>query len=196
MMPITRARVFALVVGGLVVVPLTSLAADISPKKQTDAGLYVTAATAAQMLTDPTVLFVDVRSQAEVAFLGLPQRANVNIPLMTFPEFAEFDAEKGEYLLEPNAYFVEDFVAYAESAGIGPDHPIILFCRSGSRSAKAANLLAEAGYTQVYTMLDGYEGDKAKDGPQAGQRVVNGWKNEGLGWSYRIETAQLYPGDR
>jgi hypothetical protein len=25
---------------------------------------------------------------------------------------------------------------------------------------------------------------------------VNGWKNAGLDWSYRIEPTQLYPGDR
>jgi hypothetical protein len=27
----------------------------------------------------------------------------------------------------------------------------------------------------------------AKDGPQAGKRVVNGWKNAGLPWSYQLE---------
>ena len=196
MFEMTRTRVFALALSGLVAVTTAALAADIPAKKMTDAGLYVTAAEAVTMLEDPSVLFVDVRSQAEVAFLGLPRRADVNIPLMVFPEFAEFNAEKGEYKLEPNDFFVSDFQTYAAEQGIGLNDPIIVFCRSGSRSAKAANQLTGAGFTRVYTMLDGYEGDKAKDGPDAGHRVVNGWKNEGLEWSYRIETAQLYPGDR
>lgn len=192
----TRMHLFSVAFAAVLTAPVALFGDEVPAKKATLAGLYVTAAEAAAMLQDPAVVFVDVRSQAEVAFLGLPTRANVNIPLMTFPEFAEFNADKGEYTLEPNGYFLADFEAYAAANGIGHDTPIILFCRSGSRSAKAANLLTEAGYTRVYSMLDGYEGDKAKDGPQAGQRVVNGWKNEGLDWSYRIETAQLYPGDR
>jgi len=39
----------------------------------------------------------------------------------------------------------------------------------------------------VYTVVDGFEGDVAKEGPNAGKRVVNGWKNAGLPWSYRLE---------
>lgn len=182
------AGAMALIAGGAV--------AEVPSKKATAAGLYVTAAQAADMLADPDVVFVDVRSQAEVTFLGLPQRANVNIPLMVFPEFASYDAEAGTYKLEANPSFAEDFMAFAEAEGIGPDTAIILFCRSGSRSAKAANMLTDLGFSRVFTMIDGYEGDTAKDGPAAGQRVVNGWKNAGLDWSYRIDGAQLYPGDR
>lgn len=44
---------------------------------------------------------------------------------------------------------------------------------SGDRSAAAANLLAYAGFKKVYSVVDGVEGDLAKDGPKAGQRVVN-----------------------
>jgi rhodanese-related sulfurtransferase len=47
--------------------------------------------------------------------------------------------------------------------------------------------LSEAGFAQVYTVVDGFEGDVAKEGPNAGKRVVNGWKNAGLPWSYRLE---------
>ena len=47
----------------------------------------------------------------------------------------------------------------------------------------AADLLANAGYTQVYSITDGFEGDAGKDGPQAGQRIVNGWKNAGRSFS-------------
>jgi rhodanese-related sulfurtransferase len=191
-----RTKVFALVLSTLTALPLGAIAGDIPAKKVTEAGLYVTADEAAMMLADPSVTLVDVRTRAEVAFLGLPKRANVNIPMMVFTEFSEFDPEKGTYKLETNDFFGEEFVAYAEANGIGPNDPIILICRSGSRSAKAANKLTEIGFTQVYSMLDGYEGDKAADGPAAGQRVVNGWKNAGLDWSYHIDPTQLYPGDR
>lgn len=33
-------------------------------------------------------------------------------------------------------------------------------CRSGGRSAAAVNLLAGAGFTNVYNITDGMEGDK------------------------------------
>ena len=65
-------------------------------------------------------------------------------------------------------------------------------CRSGKRSAKAADMLADAGYTKVYSVVDGYEGDKAKDGPDKGKRTVNGWKNSGLPWTYSLDKDYMY----
>ena len=76
--------------------------------------------------------------------------------------------------------------------GLSKNDTVILMCRSGDRSSKATNLLAELGYTKVYTVIDGFEGDVAKDGPQAGQRVVNGWKNAGLPWTYKLDKDKLY----
>jgi rhodanese-related sulfurtransferase len=32
------------------------------------------------------------------------------------------------------------------------DVPVVIYCRSGNRSAVAANILAEAGYTEIYDM--------------------------------------------
>ena len=80
-----------------------------------------------------------------------------------------------------------------KAKGIGKNSPIIVMCRSGNRSATAVTLLAKYGYTQVYSVVDGYEGDKAKTGPQAGQRVVNGWRNAGLPWSYKLDKAKVIP---
>jgi rhodanese-related sulfurtransferase len=80
--------------------------------------------------------------------------------------------------------------------GLTPDSPVVLICRSGDRSAAASNLMAEAGFKTVYTVVDGFEGDLAADGPNAGQRVVNGWKNAGLPWSYRLEKSKMYKLDK
>lgn len=170
-------------------------ALDLPAKKQTMAGLYLTAAEAVAFLEDEDVLFVDVRTRAEVNFLGIPTRADVNIPLMFMPPFPEFDADKAAYKLEINEDFAEDFLAYASEAGLTTDTPVVLICRSGSRSARAANILTDLGFTEVYSVVDGYEGDKAGDGPSKGQRVVNGWRNAGLDWSYGISRSQVYPGD-
>ncbi|WP_295888318.1 hypothetical protein [uncultured Thiohalocapsa sp.] len=34
--------------------------------------------------------------------------------------------------------------------------------------------------------------DKAKAGPRKGERVVNGWKNAGLPWTYKLDKAAMY----
>lgn len=69
---------------------------------------------------------------------------------------------------------------------------MILMCRSGKRSAKAANMLADAGYTKVYSVVDGYEGDKVKKGEDKGKRMKNGWKNAGLPWIYSLDRDYMY----
>ncbi len=173
-----------------------ALADGVPEAKRTKADLYLTAIEAARFLDDPRTVLVDVRSRAEVAFLGLPRRTNVHMPYMVMPMMSEFDASKGTYQLEINPDFPLEFKAYAETHGIAADTPIVLICRSGTRSARAADILYGMGYTNVYSVLDGFEGDKAKDGPDKGKRSVNGWKNAGLEWSYQIEESQAYPPDR
>lgn len=170
-------------------------AQDVPASKQTAAGLYVTAAEAAGMLDDPGVVLLDIRSRSEVAFVGLPIRVDVHIPYMDMPMFPEYDPKRRTYALEINPDFPKVFLAWAEARRLGSDSPIIVMCRSGTRSARAADLLAKMGYSHVYTMVDGFEGDRAAEGPESGQRVVNGWRNAGLKWSYSIESGQAYPDD-
>ena len=172
-----------------------TLADELPKSKQTKLGLYVSAAEAGQMLSKQEAVLVDIRSRAEVGFLGLPTSA-AHIPYMVMPMMADYNSEKGSYDLELNPDFPSDFKAYAEAKGLSKASPIILMCRSGSRSARAADLLADLGYTKVYSMTDGYEGDKVADGPQKGQRLVNGWRNAGLGWSYKIRAEQAYLADQ
>ena len=73
--------------------------------------------------------------------------------------------------------------------GLGKGDVVILICRSGDRSSRAINQqLADSGYTQVYSVVDGFEGDLSKDG----RRSVNGWKNAGLPWAYRMDRSKVY----
>lgn len=172
-----------------------AIADNIPDKKRTVAGLYVTSANVGEMLKSSEVRLIDIRSRAEVSFLGLPERANKHIPYMVMPMMPEFDEAKGTYKLEINPDFPSDFQNYAETSGITADTPIILMCRSGSRSARASDLLFKLGYRNVYSLVDGYEGDKAKEGPHKGHRVKNGWRNAGLAWSYKISDMQVYDSD-
>lgn len=180
----------------VIVSAVSAAAGDLPKNKQTKLGLYLTSSEAVEMLAKGDALFVDVRSRAEVAFLGLPKQVDVHIPYMVLPMMASFNRKKGTYDLEINPDFPTDFKEYAQAHGVSPDTPIILMCRSGSRSARAADLLTDMGYRQVYSVIDGYEGDKAGDGPRKGQRVVNGWRNAGAEWSYKIAETQVYPVDK
>jgi rhodanese-related sulfurtransferase len=65
-------------------------------------------------------------------------------------------------------------------------------CRSGKRSAKGVNMLAAAGFTNAYSVVDSFEGDKAKEGENKGKRTVNGWKNSGLPWTYSMDKDLMY----
>ncbi|MBQ0785589.1 MAG: sulfurtransferase, partial [Amphritea sp.] len=74
--------------------------------------------------------------------------------------------------------------------GANSDTPIIVMCRSGSsRSAPAVNMLAAKGYQNVWTVVDGFEGSTLKEGASKGVRAVNGWRNSGLPWSYKVDSA-------
>jgi rhodanese-related sulfurtransferase len=80
-----------------------------------------------------------------------------------------------------------------------PDDTILATCRSGGRSALAANLLAQAGFTKVYSIVDGMGGDKVDDPASVfnGMPMRNGWKNSGCPWTYSIDPDKLsVPGVR
>ena len=99
---------------------------EVPAGKQTKAGLYVTAEEASRMLEDPNVLFIDVRSRAEVAFLGLPERVDKHVPYMVMPMMPNFDVEKGTYDLEINPDFPIELDAFLKSRGAGKDTQVIL----------------------------------------------------------------------
>lgn len=169
-------------------------AASVPDIKRTKLGQYLSSQEAAKFMSQNAskALFLDVRTPAEVAFLGMPAQADANVPYMKEPDFAAWDNAKSTLKLELNPDFLPEVRKRLAAKGLKADDAIVLICRSGDRSAAAANLLAEAGFKNVYSVVDGYEGDLAKDGPKAGQRVVNGWKNAGLPWSYKLDKAKMY----
>jgi len=173
----------------------TAQAADTpnKAKKQTTLGLYLTASEVHKKLsTSKKVFFVDIRTRAEVNFLGMPSQADANIPYMIMPDFYAWNKKKASFKLKPNNDFSNALAARLKAKGLDKSAEIILMCRSGSRSAKAVNLLSKLGYKKVYTVVDGYEGGKAKKGPTKGQRTVNGWKNSKLPWTYKLDPKKMY----
>jgi rhodanese-related sulfurtransferase len=169
-------------------------AAQVPQSKQTKPGLYLDAREAyalKQQLGDGA-LFIDIRTRGEVSYTGMATVVDAHVPLLEHPANAPWDEKAGRFKLEYNNDFDAELARRVAAKGLGKDAPVILMCRSGDRSSKAVNLLAELGYTKVYTVIDGFEGDVAKDGPDAGKRVVNGWKNAGLPWTYKLDKDKLY----
>jgi len=53
-------------------------------------------------------------------------------------------------------YYASDFKS--QIAELDKSEPVYLFCRSGSRSAKAMKIFKEAGFTEIYNLIGGYSG--------------------------------------
>lgn len=169
-------------------------ASQVPQGKQTKPGLYVDAkeAYALKQQLGEKALLLDIRTRGEVSYTGMASSVDAHVPLLEHPANAPWDEKAGRFKLEFNNDFENEVARRMAARGLGKGDTVILICRSGDRSSKAANLLAEQGYTKVYTVVDGFEGDVAKDGPNAGKRVVNGWKNAGLPWTYKLDKDKLY----
>ena len=188
---------FTIVATGIVRAETASMV-EMQPlpaKKTTPQQLYLTAQEAHRMLSaaPEETLFIDIRTRSEVTFVGMPLQVDFNIPFMFEDDWKAWDDEKETYKLAYNPDFINRIRKAIELKGDGKDKEtrIILMCRSGKRSAQAARILHIAGYRNVYTIIDGFEGDKLESGERAGQRLVNGWKNSDLPWSYRLEREKL-----
>ena len=168
--------------------------ADLPLTKRTKAKYYLTASDAYPLLAaqPDRVLFVDVRTRAEVAFGGMPLAADANVPFALLPDDARWDDAKKAFELVPNPGFIAEVGRRLAAKGLTKDDPVVLMCQGGGRSAKAADALTAAGYTLVFSIVDGFEGDLATEGPTKGQRTVNGWKNAGLPWSYTLAREKMY----
>jgi rhodanese-related sulfurtransferase len=118
------------------------------------------------MLRDlPDAVLIDVRTQAEWNFVGIP----VLDELGKEARFIEWNSFPGGH---PNPRFLEQ-----ATDGLRPGQPVLLLCRSGARSLNAARALTEAGYGPAYNVTAGFEG--ALD--DAGHRT-SGWRHAGLAW--------------
>jgi len=163
-------------------------AAALPASKATPLGLYLTPADAHAALQDnPDILFIDVRDPIEVAFVGHAAPMDANVPLRIATH--AFDPAEGTYRMVPNDAFVAEVAALLDREGLDRDAPVFVMCRSGGRSAAAATQLIEAGFGNVWNLVEGFEGDKH---PATGARSVNGWRNAGLPWGYRIDPAAAW----
>lgn len=190
---INTLRSVILLVGYLLISHANAATAPEDKDKITSLGLYLTAKEAygIKISEKEKVLFIDVRTRAELAFLGMATDVDANIPYMLVGDWDEWDDKKQNFKMYPNSNFLPYFEEYVNEHNFNKNSKIILICRSGNRSSAAANLLAKVNYTNVYSVVDGFEGDKSKADEKC-TRNINGWKNMDLPWSYKLDEDKMY----
>ena len=121
----------------------------------------------AALQADADALLVDVRTAAELIYVGLPDLSQIGKTVLPL-EWQRF----------PDGAVNESFVSELWEAGIAEGAPIYFLCRSGVRSAAAAKAATAAGLGPAYNVTDGFEGPLGNDG----HRAARGWKAAGLPW--------------
>lgn len=115
-----------------------------------------------KLFTAGAVKLVDVRTAEERKFVGLVPDT-LHVAWMT-----------GTSLIR-NPRFVREL----ESRVGGKDQFVLLLCRSGKRSAAAGEAATKAGFTNVFHVLEGFEGDRDESQRRGG---LGGWRHRGLPW--------------
>lgn len=157
-------------------------------------GLYLTpheAFNMKQALGDD-VLFIDVRARAELKYTGSTRLIDANIPTRFLDNEFDWSERSETYRSMSNEHFIEDVEKLLSIRKRDKTTPVILMCTSGSKVPNAAEALHEGGFKTVYSLYQGFSGIKSKSGMNKGQRVVQGWKNSGLPWSYRLKKDAMY----
>lgn len=121
-----------------------------------------------QLVQQGLALLVDVRTIEERKFVG-------HVPDSLHVAWATGTA------LNRNPRFARELAALQLRQAAAPNQlpAVLLLCRSGKRSALAAQEAAKAGIAHIFNVSEGFEGD-LDDVQQRGH--FNGWRFYGLPW--------------
>ena len=118
----------------------------------------------------PDAHLVDVRTDAEWAYVGLPELSTLHKRVL----LVAWQGTSGAL----NPHFLQQLA----DSGLDASHEIHFICRSGARSLAAAEAARAAGYRLVFNVADGFEGPPDALGHRG---MVAGWKADGLPWRQR-----------
>jgi rhodanese-related sulfurtransferase len=120
--------------------------------------------------SNPRAVLVDIRSTMEYLFVGHPAGA-IHVAWIDEPEWTV------------NPHFVTDVRKLMLGGATSHDDisgaPVILICRSGKRSIDAGKALLEAGFSDVYYVDEGFEGELDENRHRG---TIGGWRLRGLPW--------------
>ena len=115
-------------------------------------------------------VLIDVRSSMEYLFVGHPS-GSVHVAWIDEPDWVV------------NPHFVTE-VRKVMLGGVGLEEhgtvaPVLLICRSGTRSLEAGKLVIEDGVMEVYSIAEGFEGELDEEHHRS---TTGGWRFHGLPW--------------
>lgn len=113
------------------------------------------------LATAGAAIIVDVRTAEEYKYVG-------HVPGSPLVQWQTGAA------LAKNPRFAKELGAKVDKGAV-----ILLLCRSGKRSAAAAEAATRAGFTRVFNIRQGFEGDITEDGQRGSS---GGWRFHGLPW--------------
>ena len=119
-----------------------------------------------ELAGNDSAVLVDCRAPAEGHFTGIADLSGFGKK----PVHAAIADETGR----PNPDFVEEIKAVAD-----PSTPVYVMCRVGGRSANACRILAEAGFTDLINMAEGF---KVRADENGHRNSVEGWRFHDLPW--------------
>jgi rhodanese-related sulfurtransferase len=120
---------------------------------------------------DPEAVLVDVRTDAEWNFVGVPDLSAAGKQALLLP-----------WQIYPTMQMNTGFMEHLRKAGLTPWHKLYFMCRSGARSLAAAQAAQAAGFPQAFNVADGFEGPPDAEGHRG---RLAGWKASELPWRQR-----------
>lgn len=124
----------------------------------------------ALLKSNPRAVLVDIRSTMEYLFVGHPS-GSIHVAWIDEPDWTV------------NPHFVTDVRKLMLGGATSHDDiggaPVVLICRSGKRSIDAGRKLLDAGFSEVYFVEDGFEGELDENRHRG---TIDGWRYHGLPW--------------
>lgn len=124
---------------------------------------------------DPGSVLIDVRTQAEWTFVGVPDLSSLGKQLLLM-EWQDFPAS------QVNPSFASQLESELAAIGAGKDTELFFICRSGHRSLHSGEAMAAVGYRACHNVAGGFEGPLDNETHRG---LVAGWKAAGLPWVQR-----------
>ena len=121
-----------------------------------------------RLAREPKAQLVDVRTDAEWAYVGLPDLKALGKEPLLVP-----------WKLFPSQQVNPDFLAAVSAKFPDRETPLFFICRSGVRSKDAAIAMTRLGYARCYNVAQGFEGDRDD---RAHRNTKGGWRLAGLPW--------------
>lgn len=124
------------------------------------------------LLEDKDSVLIDVRTNAEWSFVGVPDTTALGKDLLCI-EWQVYPT------MSVNDQFAKTVADAVKETGASEATNLFFLCRSGVRSKSAAVAMAAAGFRSAHNVAGGFEGDLDEERHRG---RANGWKAAGLPW--------------